>query len=150
MERILKLSVIIVYAILLKSCSDDDDNATINGSSIHGTWQLTESYMDTGDGTGDWETAEGIYTYTFLKNGTFTSSQFSKCNTGTYVLNENQLTLNYACDTLDEPLKIADGKLVAKIKYNESILELTPIEPACVEGCGYRFEKTLITTNGDK
>ncbi len=68
------LFYLILPLILLLSCSGDDNNnqlTPVEPVSLIGTWQVTSTYNDPGDGSGDFEPVMNGKTVVFNENGTW-------------------------------------------------------------------------------
>ena len=63
---------VLVFAILLLSCSEIDDNTT--DSVLTGKWKLTEILMDPGDGSGTFHPVSSNKITEFHSDGTITSN----------------------------------------------------------------------------
>ena len=118
---------LIVFMLLLISCSDDSENSVAKQLSIVGKWQLSGTYWDCGDGLLDYEEDCSLfpcYVFEFLSDKTYELSSSSGISKGTYEIESNsQLTL--------KPESTASGVFVVK------------------EGSsGYRYDLTLQVVDG--
>jgi hypothetical protein len=68
----MKKTLALVFAILLLSCSDNDDQTT--DSTLTGKWKLTEILMDPGDGSGTFHPVSSNKITEFHSDGTITSN----------------------------------------------------------------------------
>ena len=131
-----KLLFILIPALILFSCSDDDKLES-ESSDILGEWQLVESYIDPGDGSGEYTPVDADITINFATNGQVTSNK-TFCSMGnyesgnfssTYIASENRIEVEEDCSgfsnySLSYELGL-DGKLY--------------IYHPCIEGCGEKY-----------
>ena len=117
-------NLILIFTILLLSCSNDDNKPQENP--LKGTWKLIETYSSDGGSNPQWTSVENGYTYTFNSNGTYSSTRFSECSTGEYTITDSTATLY---DISGNPVKSKtpfDGKMnVEKVKAGLYILVVT-------------------------
>lgn len=140
MEKKLKIGILSLLTIAIIGCSSDDEKIEAE-QSIIGTWKLIEVYLDPGDGSGNWSSVENGYTYNFLANGQFTSTRFSECSTGNYVIDSNQLTLDFDCDGFTTGIEEPEGTFIENYTFESNTIILVPNYILCIEGCGWKFEK---------
>jgi hypothetical protein len=140
MEKKLKIGILSLLTIAIIGCSSDDEKIEAE-QSIIGTWKLIEVYLDPGDGSGNWSSVENGYTYNFLANGQFTSTRFSECSTGNYVIDSNQLTLVFDCDGFTTGIEEPEGTFIENYTFESNTIILVPNYILCIEGCGWKFEK---------
>ena len=140
MAPILKFGLFSMFIILLSGCSTNDDEKNTD-QSILGTQKLIEAYSSSGAGPGEWRTIENGYTYTFSLDGSFTSTRFSECNSGTYDLDASRLKLDFDCEDFTSVFENEQGLIVEKYRFESGQLILTPDYLNCTEGCAYKFEK---------
>ena len=88
-----------------------------------------------------WTTVANGYTYTFSDDGTFSSTRFTECTTGTYEVSSNSITLDYGCAGFGTGIENPAGTFVENYSFESENIILTPSYMNCIEGCGYRFEK---------
>ena len=120
----MKRTIILLFSVLFfsLSCSVKQDTA-----SILGTWTLTESLSDPGDGSGRWTPATQISEVEFKPDGTISSTGF-----GDFVRYK-------IVDTNQVEFTRKDGsKLLYRYKLGNDLLELNP---PCIEACGFRFKR---------
>lgn len=129
---------------LLSNCSIDADDKEIDDLSLVGTWQLVETYMDPGDGSGTWQPVEDGFMYTFYSDGNFISNKFRECTTGNYSIEGNKLILDYDCEGFTTGLEEPEGVFIEEISYIPGFILLDPVYVRCIEGCGYKYKKIAI------
>lgn len=134
-------SIILILSILfsLTGCSEKETNQQEN--SIYGTWQLIEIYQSDGGSSPQWTTVDESYIYTFNNDGTFSSTRFTECTSGTYEISNNSITLNYSCVGFDTGMENPPGTFIESYIFKNANLILTPFYLNCIEGCDYKFEK---------
>lgn len=133
--------IILILSMLLSftSCSDDDTKS--QEESFLGTWKLIETYGSDGGSNPQWTIVDNSYTYTFSNDGTFSSTRFTECTTGTYDVSNNTITLDYSCVGFDTGVENPSGTFVENYNFENGNIILTPTYMNCIEGCGYKFEK---------
>lgn len=134
-------SLILILSMLLSlaSCSDDDTKS--QNENILGTWKLIETYGSDGGSNPQWRPVDNGYTYTFNNDGTFSSTRFTECTTGTYGVSNSTIILDYGCAGFDTGVENPAGTFVENYSYENGNIILTPSYMNCIEGCAYRFEK---------
>ena len=120
-------------------CSEEKNEQQNN--SIYGTWKLIELYQSDGGSNPQWTTVDVAYTYTFNNDGTFSSTRFTECTSGTYDKSNNSITLDYGCDGFNTGIELPPGTFVESYIFENANLILTPSYLNCFEGCAYKFEK---------
>lgn len=140
-----KLILIFSLTITLSSCSQSEENNEIENS-IYGTWQLTERTANNVDGTpNDWESISNGYKITFNKDFSYESEiEPSNCNevsSSVYNLrNEsgsNILEITISCVDPNITFESKDSYTIEDATF----LIISPIEPACPEGCAFKYKK---------
>jgi len=133
--------IILILSMLLSftSCSDDDTKS--QEENFLGTWKLIETYGSDGGSNPQWTIVDNGYTYTFSNDGTFSSTRFTECTTGTYDVSNNTITLDYSCVGFDTGVENPPGTFVENYNFENGNIILTPTYMNCIEGCGYKFEK---------
>lgn len=134
-------NIILIFSMLLSLTSCSDDAVKAQETSIAGTWKLIETYGSDGTGNPQWTTVDNGYTYTFSSKGSFTSTRFAECSTGTYQITSSTLTLTYDCDGFGTGIESPAGTFVENIAFDDGKIILTPTYLTCIEGCGFKFEK---------
>jgi len=137
MKKIILLVVILISQI---SCNNDKETKPTN-TGIVGTWQLAESFEGDGGMATKWISVKNGYTYTFKSDGTFTSTQFTKCTNGTYKLENATLTMIYGCPGFTLMREKPAGTFIENYKIENGKMHLSPINYLCFEGCAYKFKK---------
>lgn len=136
----MQFGIIIVIILSIIGCNKEDDN-TEQEKSIVGNWQLIEIYSNPGAGSGNWNSVENGYTYSFSANGEFTSTRFSECSTGTYSIESNELSLDFDCDGFTTGIESPEGTFIEQLTFETKDLILKPTYLNCIEGCGWKFKK---------
>jgi len=134
-------SLVLIFSILfsLTSCSEKETNQQKN--SIYGTWQLIEIYQSDGGSNPQWISVDIGYTYIFNNDGTFSSTRFTECTSGTYEISSDSITLDYSCVGFDTGVENPSGTFIESYIFENAYLILTPSYLNCIEGCDYKFEK---------
>lgn len=132
MRTVFYLTILFFSLVSCAKSSDDD----IDSATVVGRWKQTAVYNSNGGSTPSWNTITNGYTIEFLSNGTFNSSKFSDCSTGTYTISSNnEISMTYNCENFK-------NNYVEKVETNtESQLILKPNYLDCDEGCSVKFEK---------
>jgi hypothetical protein len=134
---------IITFTILLiqLSCAKNDTSLDTLTNQITGEWQLTTRLIDSGNGP-IWVDIDDGYTYTFDRNGSFTSTRFTDCDYGTYSVNGDELNLIFGCPDFTVWFESPNDAFVDRIEFeNNTTVILYPINPFCIEQCATRFTK---------
>lgn len=134
-----KMFLILSILFLFTGCNHEDPKQQEN--SIYGTWKLIEIYQGDGGSNPQWTTVNSGYTYTFNNDGTFSSTRFTECNSGTYVMSSDLITLKYNCNGFDTGIENPPGTFAESYIFKNTNLILTPSYLNCIEGCDYKFEK---------
>ena len=137
MKKIILLAVILISQI---SCNNDNETKP-QDSEILGTWKLSEGYIGDGGSATEWIPIKNGYTTTFKSDGTFTSTQFTECTTGTYKLENTTLTIIYGCPNFSALGEKPAGTFIENYKIENGKMYLSPINSLCYEGCAYKFSK---------
>lgn len=122
-------------------CSEEE--AKPKEDFIYGTWKLIEIYQSDGSSNPQWTNVDSGYTYTFNNDGTFSSTRFSECTSGTYEVSSNSITLDYSCNGFDTGIENPPGTFVENYFFENNNLIIIPSYLHCIEGCNYKFEKIL-------
>ncbi len=114
-------------AILLFSCSEDDNNEANEANSVVGTWRMVARNLDPGDGSGEFTPVTSNKTITFESDGTVTSNgnlcSFSVDSdtptSGTYSVEEGKIyptdcdfTFGFSDDLTFE---LVDGEMITSV-----------------------------------
>ncbi len=121
----------LIFAIIINGCTKNE-----NEPEIIGKWKQIEIYGSDGGASPTWHPVSNGYYLEFLKNGNFTSTKFSECNSGTFnYLNTNEVNMTYNCSNFS-------NNYIEIIESNtHTILILKPSYMECDEGCSVKFEK---------
>ena len=136
---------VVIYLVLMVSCSDGDDVAQGPTPELEGVWELVEQYADPGDGSGDFKKVDSDKIIEFFEDGVL-SSNGELCGLesasgvkayGTYVVNDslNKFSIdNYIlpedCDNFE------NYKIFFHLEGQHLILSYP-----CIEGCGQKYRK---------
>lgn len=128
--------IALILLFTLSNCSDDDTNH----NPLTGTWQHTEEYVISGV-HGEFLPVTESYNYTFNANGSFNSTRFSDCQTGTYFIQNSKIYLHYDCNEFPLSHFVNNGYIIEKFVIENNKLIIIPTYLSCDEGCGSIFEK---------
>ena len=130
--------------IAISSCDQTDNNKPTENS-IYGTWKLTAVYSNVGDGQNNWNSIENGYTISINNDGSFESTKYEECNSGTIDLDNtlNIISFMFDCsnfypcvdnsNSCDEYFSFDNGNLILSASYQN-----------CDEGCPqFKFNKTV-------
>ncbi|MDQ6472375.1 lipocalin family protein [Flavobacterium sp. LHD-80] len=134
-----KLIILLVFAFLQIGCNNDNDSKPLD-TNIVGTWQLVHVYSSDGGSNSGWNRVKNGYTYTFKDDGSFTSTRFKECTSGTYKLEASLLTLTFGCPNFGTKMT-PNGTFIENYNIEDGKMILSPTYLSCIEGCGYRFMK---------
>lgn len=134
-------STILILSILLSFTSCNDDDTKPQEINILGTWKLIETYGSYGGSNPQWTSIDNGYTYTFNNDGTFSSTRFTECTTGTYETSSSSITLVYGCEGFDTGIENPAGTFVENYVFDNEYIILKPSYMNCDEGCSYKFKK---------
>jgi len=131
------MKAIILFLVLAAACSStSEEDLDFNQENLLGTWTLTETLVDPGDGSGTFKTVEDGYSITFRADSTFTSTRLQECQIGTYRIGENAtVVFSYDCDDFTEVYE-------DMARLSGSNLITSPILPSrCIEACKHKFKR---------
>ena len=136
------ICVSILALLLIISCDKEPDQPVpASPSLIAGKWVEREAYISSG-GPQYWVGVEDGEAIEFGENGTFTSSRYAECASGTYFLEGDQLMLLYHCDGFDPGQANENGFITYRLEFFSSYFILTPTSgPLCIEGCSYKYRR---------
>jgi len=124
MKKLL-LPLLAILCIFYLSCKKGNDSP----GEIYGTWKLTETLMDPGDGSGKYQKAKGKDKYLILeKSGKIEGDVLTEFSTFKIL------------DSVRIELKAKSNNQVLTYYYKVSAKSLT-LNPPCIEGCGLRFKR---------
>ena len=124
-----------IVCLLFFGCSKDD-NDTKSVATVLGKWKQIESYQSDGGSSPTWIAISNGYTIEFRSDGTFTSTKFSDCGVGSYIVSiTNEVVMSYSCDSF------TTNDLQQIENLSGSIMILKPLGLNCDEGCGDKFQK---------
>lgn len=141
----MKILILIFSVIVLVSCSKSEENNPPENS-IYGTWQLIERTANNVDGSPNgWEQVENGYKITFNEDFSYEAEiNPANCNEvdrSIYLL-ENEPELNIIKTTITCINPEASFQSTHSYTFERAgHLILKPIEPACAEGCAFKFRK---------
>lgn len=117
------LALFIVFSVSFVSCKKGNNGP----GEIYGTWKLTETWNDPGDGSGKYTKVEGPAKYvTFDRSGNIKGNAMPDA-VKYKILDSTQLEIT--AKNYPQPLNY-------RYKVASNTLELNP---PCYEGCGLRF-----------
>ncbi|AXG71075.1 hypothetical protein KORDIASMS9_03330 [Kordia sp. SMS9] len=127
-----KLLCIFAATLLLFSCATDDDNTTEN--LLTGTWRLTATLLDPGDGSGTFLPIDSDADLDFSADGVTVTSNVSFCTmsevfSATYSASAGTIII-------DECGALSPFTIFFEIQENELILSYP-----CIEACLYKYVK---------
>ena len=124
------MRTLLVFALIIitTSCGSKVKDAQ---NPVLGTWQLTESLMDIGDGNGTYNKVTSDKTLTFEEDGSVVSNK-NVCQ-GNFYSDANVGTWNAEDQTF------ASGKCEAQYTVIDDVLE---VSYNCIEACGERYVRT--------
>lgn len=134
-------NMFLILSIFFFTTGCSEEETTQQENAIYGTWKLIEIYQSDGDSNPQWTTVDSGYTYTFNKDGTFSSTRFTECTSGTYEVSSNSIILDYSCNGFDTGIESPPGTFIESYIFENNYLILTPSYLNCIEGCDYKFEK---------
>jgi hypothetical protein len=119
------------------SCTQSNDDKSLDSKSIFGTWKLVG--VTTFFGTN--AITDG-YTYTFNNDNTFTSNRFlNECSEGVFTMSDTTLTLDFDCEDFTTGIESPPGTFIEEYRFENNRLILNPTYLDCTEGCLYKFKK---------
>lgn len=118
---------------LMVSCSKDKAKLIVD-ETLSGTWKLSASYADIGNGQGKWTSVSehSASLVTFKDNGVLEGNAFSDYST--YSVKDSVTLTFFKKDKTEQNyrFKISNGEMT-----------MSPAGPImCIEGCGSKFVKT--------
>jgi len=128
------LSIVLFASILSCSTTPKSPHMDLDAKEITGTWHLTETLADPGDGSGTWQTVENGRTLEFTGDS-IVSSSTSFCNEN----ESNEVT--YDSDQKMIHIDCGEKEFVLRYELKEGNLFIYPHNPSCVEACGSKYEK---------
>lgn len=134
-------TIILIFSMLFSLFSCNGTDTIEQENSIYGTWTLIEIYGSDGGSNPQWTSVTIVYTYTFNENGSFTSSRFSECTSGTYSIENDKLILNFGCEGFTTGIESPPGTFIEQMYFENGHLILKPTYLNCIEGCGWKFDK---------
>ncbi len=142
--------VSLIIIMCLFSCVEKDEVSIHSESAIIGKWRLVEFTYSTGGPEMITKSTDKGPEIVFRNNLTFTSSGRPECNNGTYLYTEvdslqnAELLLEFECSTDSSPLTTV--KYAVTLINSDKII-LSPLNPRCIEGCSYKYQKIIPKTD---
>lgn len=130
---------------MVSGCDKSEENNDTENS-IYGTWQLTKRTANDFDGSpNDWEQVENGYTIIFNEDYSYESEiNPSDCNeigSSVYLVqNEGEVNILEISITCINPDMVFESTFSYAFEDATNLI-LTPIEPACPEGCAFKYKK---------
>jgi hypothetical protein len=139
----MKNYLIIVWLLVVSSCSSDDNNPQVE-SDIIGKWKLIEQYLDPGDGSGDFQAINSDRVVEFLSDGTvqvngilcFMSSEVGDKESGTYQFTDDADT-QLDGEIIPNTCSSRSAKVYFELQNDGNLI----LWYQCIEGCGQKFKK---------
>lgn len=139
MKLFLHLTVLTLI-FLFSGCESGDEQELkvldLTTTNLVGTWKLSETYVSPGGET-SWRAVEDGRSYTFTKEGIFTSDAYEGCTEGEYAVDGDNLIMEYTCEELEEGQREVWTQAVHSL--TEDTLVLRGI--GCIEACLYKYKK---------
>lgn len=139
MEKLISCLLVLVLLSPLSACNDTE-NENPNDHSILGKWKLTEAFISSG-GPQYWVDVEDGEEIEFLSNSRFTSTNYPECPEGEYVLDEENLVLDFDCEDIELVAENEEGLVTFRIEFKNGDFLLSPTSVICIEGCSYKYER---------
>ena len=134
------LSILFVLLFVATSCRKPSSERDVDASNrLVGKWVFTEHYLGIG-GPGQWHPVEPAgQTVEFRPDGRFQSAEGFSTTFSFYKIIDSA-TVKFS------PAPIPSGYVVMKYRLDAggNSLILYPIQPMCVEGCAYKFQRLRI------
>ena len=121
------LSVALIF--LFSACKKEE--VTLDSSSLPGKWWMSESYMDIGNGKGNWKKTKSNVLLEFKNDGSIAGNAFP--HYVRYTVKDSVTLVFYTQDETEQNYSydFVNGKL-----------SMSPAGPTwCTDGCGTRFTK---------
>lgn len=145
-------NIVLIFSLVItvSSCSQSEEiNDNDMENSIYGTWQLTKRTANNPNGTpNDWENLSNGFILKFENDLKFESNESTICQNS---LNEGVFSLSTAENSTKDVVEITinncdsnpNGSFIRAFYYsfNDNDLILIPKDPACDEGCAFKYEK---------
>lgn len=134
------LIIYLILTIVLVSCSkvaQEQSKKETVVSPLVGKWQLIETKISSGGPVSQWTIVTAGFIRIFNADNTYTTTEYSPCNTGSYTLdNNNIIEFSNTCNNATIPNKY-------KILSNtETELILNNVN--CTEECQQKFKKIIV------
>ncbi len=123
MKKLINYAVFIFFII---AC-DEKENSNIQ---IYGSWLLKASYADPGDGSGKYMNVSATppQIISFSNDGKIATKDLNGFNYQSYLLRNDSMII----------FKSTNNEVSMRFSI---VGDLLTINPPCIEGCGYRFQK---------
>lgn len=135
MKNMFFLLILIIFS---TGCSEDESKQ--QDKLLQARWQLFETFTHPPSGNG-WDEVENGHIITINTDNSFISNQFQDCNSGNVVFSENEIQLIYDCEGFTANFEAPEGTFKYSYLLIENVLELTPLNFNCFEGCKYRLTR---------
>ncbi|MCL6294566.1 hypothetical protein [Jejuia spongiicola] len=141
----MKNSILFLFALILISCTSDDNKVLIENEALLGKWKVIEVLVDPGDGSGTFQPATYNRTVEFFSNAIVTASgtlcflgSESNPSTGTFkLISTNETDINHDGEIKPNDCGFSEARVYFDITSNNELILWYP----CIEGCGEKFEK---------
>jgi len=140
-KNIKKFGIPFLLVITFFGCTVNEENLTLNsGNLLLGNWKLVEVSISSG-GPQYTVVIDSGEEFKFSENGTFTSTKYSACSTGSFSTASKELILKYSCSTFTTGIENAEGNITYQVTFESDYITLTPTSVICIEGCSYIYKK---------
>jgi len=122
------LLLVLTMSALLSSCEKDEE---ILSTGLSGTWKLTESYVDPGDGSGKYKKVSGDTELLLIisDDGKISGNQFLAVDSYKVLKDPDRLEVFFKSDLVNPRVYF--------YKLSGNSLEITG--GGCIEGCGMKY-----------
>lgn len=139
MKVSLGIKILLSGCFFMLSCSTEDEDFPFSSDMLIGKWKYTEAYISAG-GPHYWVSVDGGEEIEFFINGTFISNRFSDCSSGTYLIDDGNLSLKYECSGFVSGAENENGFITSRLEGKSSYFLLTATSgPICIEGCKSKY-----------
>jgi hypothetical protein len=149
MKNLKKFKSTFLLTIILFGCISNEDSTVLNSeNSILGIWKLVEASISSG-GPQYLVVIENGEEFKFSDDGTFTSTKYPACSTGSFSKSSKELILKYGCSTFTTGIENAEGNITYQVTFESDYITLNPTSVICIEGCSYIYKKIADKRNNN-
>lgn len=138
----MRLYFLLAISLVMTACNKSEDGPFFQTNALlEGVWELTETYSDPGDGSGDFRPA--LWNQTLLISGDVVNfSTGSPCQPFSQEDGESS-TFSVVIDTLfqTEVLRFECTNGQERTMLFEIKPDQLTLRPICIEGCGLRYRR---------